>query len=400
MIWSLPDSYLLWMSLWLAGLLACLVLLVRRRQRRRLAGRSLKGVHALLACWMAVAACTAAELATAVFVDQSDSFHMTNISRKWERRHVEPDRKALKFTTGEGILYRDNQEFPRFVKPGVRHLCFLGDSFTFGHGVPDVEDRFSNLVRHQLDEQQPGHWVVSNLADAGKDLQWTEALLQRLYADAAGENINRIDVAVFVLCLNDIEWFNPNRREFYETLNRNKPQFFLFRDTYLFNFLYFRARQFTLPGVRDYLSSVRADYDGPPWEAMRAMLVNVDRMCREHGTDFRVVIFPFLHNLGPEYPFRPVHEKIAAACRAAEIPVLDLDPELTPHVEEGLRVNPFDAHPNERAHQLAAAAIGRWLPSSTASSPLAAPATTAPAGDDTTSNDDATTGEPRPPRDD
>lgn len=362
MFWSLPESYLLMMALWLAGMSVMLVLLVRWRQRRRLGGKPLARVHLLLAGWMLLAACTALELGVALFVDQTDSFHMTNLSRKWEKRHVEPFQKPLRFRSGEGILYRDSQEFPRFVPADQHHLCFLGDSFTFGHGVADVEDRFSNIVRQKLAEEQPGEWIVSNLADAGKDLQWNEALLERLFAESSGENLYRIDTAVYVLCLNDIEWFNPGRRGFYENLSQAEPQFFLFRRTFVFNFLYFRLKQFTLPAVRDYFGSVRQDYDGPPWEAMKQKLLSVNRMCREQGTKFRLVIFPFLHNAGPEYRFRPVHEQIVAFCREAEIPVLDLDPVLTPHADDGLTVNPFDAHPNERAHRLAAEAISKWLP--------------------------------------
>ncbi|MCH8828661.1 MAG: hypothetical protein IID45_03685, partial [Planctomycetes bacterium] len=77
-------------------------------------------------------------------------------------------------------------------------------------------------------------------------------------------------------------------------------------------------------------------------------------------------VFPFLHHLGEDYEFRAAHRKIVAFCAGTEIPVLDLDPVLSPHVSDGLRVNRFDAHPNERAHELAANAIlkawrAEWL---------------------------------------
>jgi hypothetical protein len=56
-----------------------------------------------------------------------------------------------------------------------------------------------------------------------------------------------------------------------------------------------------------------------------------------------------------------VHAKVVAFCKSEQVPVLDLDPVLTPHVDEGLTVNRFDAHPNERAHALAAEAIRNEL---------------------------------------
>ena len=69
------------------------------------------------------------------------------------------------------------------------------------------------------------------------------------------------------------------------------------------------------------------------------------------------MVFPFMHNLGPDYDFHHAHTKLVKYCREAKIPVLDLEPVLAPHVEEGLTVSRFDAHPNERAHELAAEAI-------------------------------------------
>ena len=81
------------------------------------------------------------------------------------------------------------------------------------------------------------------------------------------------------------------------------------------------------------------------------------RFCRSHNTELRVVIFPFLHNLGPNYPFREVHQKVSQELAKAGILTQDLEPVLSPHFDKGLAVNRFDAHPNELAHKLAAEAM-------------------------------------------
>ena len=94
------------------------------------------------------------------------------------------------------------------------------------------------------------------------------------------------------------------------------------------------------------------------------MFVDIDKMrddCADNGAEFRVAIFPFLHNLGPDYPFAAAHQRIVAHCQEAGIPVQDLAPALAPHIKEGLVCNPFDAHPNERAHALAAEALEQGL---------------------------------------
>ena len=302
---------------------------------------------------MVLALLTMIELYFALVYDASDSFNMTNVSKKWFKLHVEPQQHVLKFTEREVLLFRDDREYPKQIAPDQRHLVFLGDSFTFAQGVPEVRDRFSNLVRAALEPASNGKILVSNLADAGKDLHWNELLLNLLF-----QHGHRIDTAVYVLCLNDIETFDEQRsKTYYDDLSKHSPTFFLFRDTYFFNWVYFRVRQATLPKVRGYYSDLTEYYSGEPWQRMSRKLDRVQQLCKANGTDFRVVVFPFLHNLGPDYPFREAHQKIVEHCRSRDIPVLDLEPDLTPFASRGLTANRFDAHPNELAHRLASEAI-------------------------------------------
>ncbi|MEO1999051.1 MAG: SGNH/GDSL hydrolase family protein, partial [Planctomycetaceae bacterium] len=115
--------------------------------------------------------------------------------------------------------------------------------------------------------------------------------------------------------------------------------------------------------VRDYYAFLDDYYQGPPWDRMRAKLDAVRALCRQNNSELRIVVFPFLHNLGPDYTFLDAHRKIIAYGNQRNIPVLDLEPILAPHVPDGLRVNRFDAHPNERAHELAAQALlNRLIP--------------------------------------
>jgi hypothetical protein len=94
---------------------------------------------------------------------------------------------------------------------------------------------------------------------------------------------------------------------------------------------------------------------------MQRKLDALHALCRRNKVDLRIAIFPFLHNLGPDYPFRAAHRQLVEYCRSRKIPVLDLEPVLAPHAHEGLTVNRFDAHPNARAHGLASAAMQEKL---------------------------------------
>jgi hypothetical protein len=371
-VFELSFDYLLGMALWLLALPVACWLLLRSRRAARRRGRSLRPYNLGLSVWMLLVGLTAVELYFAVVYDQSDSLNMTNVSQKWFRRWVR--QKPLKFAGREGIPYRDDVDFPTHLEPGQRHVVFIGDSFTFGHGIRHVPDRFSNRVRERLQQQAPGQILVTNIADAGKDLHWVSEVTDRLI-----ENHLPVTTLVYVLCLNDIETFDPRHRDQAPTNKVRRPPNALLNDTYFFNLLYFRSQQATVPGVRDYYSHVEESYRGIAWKRMFGKLMALSQECRDAGMDFRVVVFPFLHNLGPEYPFREAHGLIVEACRREHIPCLDLLPMLEPHARERLTVNIFDAHPNERAHNLAAEAISAQLLGDLvdgASSPPSAPAET------------------------
>jgi hypothetical protein len=70
-----------------------------------------------------------------------------------------------------------------------------------------------------------------------------------------------------------------------------------------------------------------------------------------------VVTFPFLQHLGPGYEFRAVHAQLGKFWQELGVPHLDLLDLYEAHRNERLTVNSHDAHPNVRAHALAAEAI-------------------------------------------
>lgn len=354
MLLEFDDRYLTGLACWilLLGLSLWLLLKLRRKLHT---SRGLTAANAGLSLWLLLVLLTGCELYFAFMFDETDSFNMTQVSRKWFRRYVEPHQFALTFSSGESTLYRDDREFQP-PGPSQTHVMFIGDSFTFGHGIKRVEDRFSNRLRDTLDSRAPGRFVVSNLADAGRDLHWVEAVLERVFDSGI-----RTELVVYVMCLNDIETFHPRHRTYYQDLGSHGPDFFLFQDSYFLNLLYFRVRQFSVPAVRDYYAFVEEYYRSEPWQRMRGKLAEVHQLCRNHDCQLAIVVFPFLHRLQAESGFTDAHRVIGEFCRDEAIPCVDLLPMLQQHAEENLTVSRFDAHPNVRANQLAAEEIERQL---------------------------------------
>jgi hypothetical protein len=347
----LPDGYFYGMLAWLAAVVVAVLVLVKLRRRVSVARR--KWIHAGLSLWMVLVGLTGVELYFALVYDTTDSFSMTNVSKKWFAMHVEPHERPLRLGGGLGILYRDDHDLPGSRAGGDHeHVVVVGDSFAFGHGVKRIGDRFSNLLAGSLEAGHPGRYSVTNLSNAGVDLHWVEKLLEEVFAAKLP-----VDRVVYVVCLNDIETFHPRHKTYYVDLQQHAPRFFLWKHTYFFNLMYFRLRQFTVSDFRDYYQFVREYYDGEPWQDMQRKLDQVNGLCRAHGAKLDVVVFPFLHNLGPDYPFRDVHVRWSEWGSRSGVDVLDLLETLESHASEGLTVNRYDAHPNERAHRLAAEAL-------------------------------------------
>lgn len=343
---GLSLTYLACLVVWVAaGFWALRRLLWARRRSRTLPGR-LRWINLGLSFWMLLAGLTAVEMYFALIYDQSDSFNMTNVSKRWFERHVQKNAAG----------FRDDRPLEKTAPPGVHRVWFIGDSFTFGHGIKNTADRFSDRVAADLERRHPGKFAVSNVAETGISIAHVEKLI-RIHLNEGYQ----FDTLVYVICLNDIEVYVDERGKRYEHLGEPGPPPLL-RDTYFFNLLWFRARLSMQPQVRNYYSDLAAAYqEGEPLNRFLQALDKLHEDCAQHRVDLRVAIFPFLHNLGADYPFAAAHQTLLDHCREHEIRVLDLAPVLEPHLAEGLVVNRFDAHPNERAHQLAAEAMEREL---------------------------------------
>lgn len=340
-------DYALGLVLWLLGLVFALRFCLLHRGQARRINRPLRTWNIALATWLLLAAMTGCELVFALLIDASDAFNMTNVSKRWFRRHAESQLNA------EG--FRDRREFTRTIPDGTQRIWFFGDSFTFGHGVRRREDRFTDLVEQQLNAAGRNPVEVANLASPGWDASLVEGLLRALL-----DRDYEVQTVVYVFMLNDIEPYDPRTQQVIQSLQQAEPKFFLIGRTYFPNWLYFRYRQ-AAGSSSDYFPHLAESYNGPAWGGLSRKLEEIANDCKRKQVDFRMVVFPFLHNLGPDYPFHQAHQKLKQWCEEQQIPVLDLEPVLTPHLSEGLTVNRFDAHPNERAHALAAKAIREQL---------------------------------------
>src|SRR5262249_28995229 len=138
------------------------VLLLKFRRRSKGSKLRLGLTNGGLSLWMLLSLITGIELYFALFVDRSDSFNRTNISKRWIERNID----AQKNQAG----YRDSQELVKHFPAGTRRIMFVGDSFTAGQGIARREDRFTDLLRADLNNTHPGQVQVANLGELGFDV--------------------------------------------------------------------------------------------------------------------------------------------------------------------------------------------------------------------------------------
>jgi len=167
---------------------------------------------------------------------------------------------------------------------------------------------------------------------------------------------------VLVYCLNDISDIMPEWKKTVDGMVTNKLRQNWFVDnSYFLNSIYARIVLRRDPNLRGYCDFVLKGYAGAEWAQQKARLAEFVNLVRAHDGKVYVVTFPFLHALGPQYPFAFVHRNLDDFWHSLSIPHLDLLTVYSNASPNELVVNRFDAHPNEHANKIAAEAIGKFL---------------------------------------
>jgi hypothetical protein len=230
----------------------------------------------------------------------------------------------------------------------------VGDSFTYGAGIL-FDDTYAKRTERALHLDRSEIWESIVLAEPGLDTQ-QEAKIIENEAFAYSP-----DLLVLGYVLNDAE--DPGAAE------RRRASDWTARESEgrasrwwegsaLFRLVSIRLRatRENRQRIENHLALYRED--APGFRAVKRSIENIAAQCREKGVPFTVVLFPLFANpLDETYPFRSVHEKVAAAL-PKDVALVDLLPyylgmDWRLLVVEGER----DEHPNELAHRIAAQAL-------------------------------------------
>lgn len=270
--------------------------------------------------------------------DLSDGLAFLNVNKKWHQRHVEYN--SLKF--------RDDQ-FETYKKPGEIRIGVIGDSITFGAGIENRSDRYSDLLETKLKQTYP-NVEVYNLGVYGSDtIDQIETYKKNAPLD--------FDIIIWQYFLNDIQTPNPPSNKILKKY-RELPKTIqlLSEKSYFLNFLYWRLtsryeKAYT-ELIDDYLNQYKNEQ---AFEAHKNSLVKFfENELLRKNKKIVVIIFPFANLIGSDRSGAKIQSDLKKNFEANNIPTINLLDYLVGLNGKDLIVNRFDIHPNEKVHALAA----------------------------------------------
>ncbi len=268
----------------------------------------------------------------------------TKSSALWGRRFVRLN----------SLGYRD-REHSMQPPEGAKRILLIGDSFTFGAGIKDPEQRLGNRLEEGLN-RLPGE-MRFEVINAGKPdtdtLDHIETVRRML--------VYQPDYVLLMYVFNDIEHLTKPTRsvvtDMGNPLDRIHPLRLLVLNSHLGEQIFVRVRK----GLYHYLWNEDGPSRNDPYqiesvvEAHLRVLDRFFRLCQEARAEARLIPFDITVKLSDSSRRR--YERLLSAVTARGIPVWSLIDAFKGREYRLLTVNSFDGHPNALANHLAASVI-------------------------------------------
>ena len=257
----------------------------------------------------------------------SDTFGFTLASQRWNAKYYRPVNSY-----GYRDVEHDQKEF------ATKELVeVVGDSFVAGHGIPHIEDRFSNILQKKLGSE----FVVVNIARNGWNTS-DELKAVQSYPYKPKKIILSYFINDILGAAERLGHGSPVRVE----PPANKVVRYIVDHSYTFNFAYWRLYRFhnTQLGEKYWTYIENAYLDATIWGEHEQELLRFVTYAQKEQINLSVVLFPNLADVKRSAPFT---SKVAGFFRAHNVPVLDLEPLVEGRDPKSLTVNSLDSHPNE-----------------------------------------------------
>lgn len=268
------------------------------------------------------------------------------------------DRPKAYFIPENATVLTD-RTYPATKAPGTVRIAVVGDSFSFGPYM-QYDDTFAKRLERwlNLNENQPPVEVI-NYGVPRYSTSHEVAVVERAIREQA-------DLIVLQITLND-----PEIKPYRPTgllVDQNTGQVELTNPI----LRYWRSLSYVVTRIkntethREYVRYFFKLFEGrKTWRQFSDSLKAIVQRCEAAQVPIVAVVFPlFGHPVNKDYPFYPLHEKVAGALQELGIKGLDIADQYRDMPLDRLQVIPIaDRHPNEIGHRIAAEAMIPWLQS-------------------------------------
>ena len=337
------------LALALFGCLACLaILLLWRTVGRERTMTIVASFVTILVSSMIAIVC--AEFATRwIFSDVTTTSDSSYFAMRWKRSH--PPR-----TNAIGFRDRDYDQTPG---AGIYRIAVVGDSLAYGQGIEESQ-RFSDLLEQDLNADAVRYEVLNFAIPGAETVDHIEILKESVVP--AGP-----DFVILQWFINDVENGDyDNRPRHRRLIPSDTIENFLRKHSALFYLvnLGWQGLQVKSDLSRSYVDYMVERFSDPSTESSRvadeALNAFLD-ICESENIPVGVALFPQLSvDLGSDYPFAFLHERVVALCDQRQLDCLDLRFVYSTHKPANrLWANRLDAHPGPLANRIAADEIRR-----------------------------------------
>ncbi|PKN52913.1 MAG: hypothetical protein CVU55_06745 [Deltaproteobacteria bacterium HGW-Deltaproteobacteria-13] len=274
-----------------------------------------------------------------MFIPRSHSADFTLASKLWYAKYWKPI---------NSLGFRD------YEPTGDHHvILFVGDSFTAGHGLKSIEDRFSNIIGREANQKGKKYTAI-NIGKPNLDTRGEYDVMKQFFYET------RIKPEKIILQYggNDIEGasadFGIKFDGFKPPANMNKFLILVGSGSYFLNYIYWQF-------PREYL--------GMPYMTFLSQAYKNDRILSKHKEDLQlfmdyakensiqliVVVFPFLADV--EMSDSMYVNDIVDFFKANKVSVINVS-QLVKDIPVSERIiNKNDGHPSKRVNRLVAQEI-------------------------------------------
>jgi hypothetical protein len=242
---------------------------------------------------------------------------------------------------------------PPHKSDGKTQIIVLGDSFTFGYGVP-LEESYPNLLEQRLNQAGPGdQYEVINAGVPGYDTVDEAELLEKILPSYSPRWV--------------VVGLHPGDLISREELNKNvtvRTREWLRKHSALFSSLFriYKTKMMKyVPPPRSALSvNPEKAFNSPQGDRIKEALKLIRDTANEDGADVIVLmIVPLVY--WQQYPYVPLQQAVAGFCLENSIRFVDPLSEFEKHDAASLWVAPNDSHYNKIANGIVAGVLAEVI---------------------------------------